>query len=174
MMSQTKDKVSQFPTQTSKAYRANSIPLPPGQPRNNSRHNTSLSENSSLQDSTDFNTLQPIDNDPSQVMEEIEKISTSLLDISLKGFTVFKRCLEYFAQLSEKMLQLIRTQNTRPLATTRIAISMLREKIEDFTNLLAQINTSPSYDENRQIETFVNDISKSCRDLYYESLYSNK
>ena len=106
-------------------------------------------------------------------MEEITKISTSLLDISLKGFTVFKRCLEYFAQLSEKMLQLIHTQNTRPLATTRIAISMLREKIEDFTNLLAQINTSPSRDKSRQIEAFVNDISKSCRDLYDE-LYSNK
>jgi len=123
-----------------------------------------------LQDFSDFNTLQPISDDPSHVMEKIAKISASLLDISLNGFTIFKRALEYFVQLSEKMLQLIQTQNTSHLATTR---STLKEKIEGFRNLLTQINSNPSHDNSCQIETFVNDISKSCRDLYNE-VYSNK
>jgi len=130
--------------------------------------NSSSSIGSSiLQDFSDVNTLQPISDDPSHVMEKIANISASLLDISLNGFTVFKRALEYFVQLSEKMLQ---AQNTSHLATTR---STLKEKIEGFRSLLTQINSNPSHDNSSQIETFVNDISKSCRDLYNE-VYSNK
>ena len=169
---------SKIPPQTSRVTpRKNTIPFPAGQPTRQTRPNTvavSSSIASSIsQDLTDFNTLKPISDDPSHVVEEIARISANLLDISLKGFTEFKRSLEYFAQLSEKMLQLIQAQNTNHLASTRIAIGILREKIEDFRNLLRQINSSLSCDYNSQIETFVNSISKSCRDLYGK-LYSKK
>ena len=163
-MSQNKDKISQIPPQTSR------VPLPPDQSRK-TKHNFAASSfgNSMLQDSTDFDTLQPISDNPSHIVEEIAIISANLLDISLKGFTEFKRSLEYFAQLSKKMLHFMQTQNTTHLAS----VSMLTEKIEDFRNLLTQIDSNPSHEYNSQIETFVNDISKSCRDLY-DKLYSSK
>jgi len=107
------------------------------------------------------------------IMDEIIRISTSLIDIALDSFSVCNRSLEHFAQLSEKMLQLVQTQNTSHLVSTRIAIGKLREKIGDFRNLLTQINSNPSFDYTSQLEVSVNGISKSCRDLYGK-LYANK
>ena len=173
-----RDRVPLVPSQTSRVIQKNSRPLPPGRPRQ-SRHgsveaSSSVGSNAS-HDSTDFSSsLQSISDNPSHIMEEITRISTNLIDIaSESSFTVFNRSLEHFAQLSEKMLEIVQTQNTSHLVSTRIAIGKLREKIGDFRNLLSQINSNPSCDYTGQLEVSVNGIAKSCRDLYGR-LYSNK
>jgi len=151
--------------------------LPTGQLRRSSRNSPVVASPSigsrTLRDVVDFNTVPPISDDPGHVMEEISRICLSLLDISLRGYTIFKRSLEYFAQLSEKMLQFIQTQNTGLSISTKNAIGRLREKIKDFRNLLTQVNCNPSLDYNSQTEIFVNDIYKTCRGLY-DKLYLNK
>ena len=173
---QNKERIPLVPSQTSRVTQKNSKPLPPGRPRQ-TRHgsieaSSSVGSNAS-HEATDFGSLQPISDDPSHIMDEIIRISTSLTDIASDSFSVFNRSLEHFAQLSEKMLQLVQTQNTSHLVSTRIAIGKLREKIGDFRNLLTQINSNPSFDYTSQLEVSVNGISKSCRDLYGK-LYANK
>jgi len=151
-----------------------SLPIPPAKPRKYSRNNSIAASppiaSSPLQDLIEFNMRQPISDNPSHVVEDISRISTCLLDISLKGFMFFKRSLEYFAQLSEKMLQLIQIQNTGHSVSMKIVVNKLRENIKHFRNLLMQINSSPSHDYNSQVEMLVSDISKSCCDLY-DKLY---
>jgi len=170
-----KERVPLVPSQTSRVTQKNSKPLPPGRPRQ-SRHGSvevTSSVGSNTSESTDFSSLQSISDDPNQIMDEITRISANLIDIASDSFSVFNRSLEHFAQLSEKMLQLVQTQNTSHLVSTRIAIGKLREKIGDFRNLLTQINSNPSFDYTTQLEVSVNGISKSCRDLYGK-LYANK
>jgi len=129
------------------------------------RSNTKMSHNSA-------DSLQPISDDPSQIMDEITRISTSLIDTVPESSSVFNRSLERFAQLSEKMLQLVQTQNTRGPVSTRIAISKLREKIGYFRNLVTKNYSNPSDDYTSLLEVSINGISKSCRDLYGK-MYAN-
>ena len=115
---------------------------------------------------TDFNSLQTISDDPDHVMLEITKVSDNLLEISFQGFSAFKRALEYFAQLSEKMLQLMQVKNTNHFASKKNCIGKLEDKIEKFKVILAQINSNLPYDLNSQVETSVKGITELCRDLH--------
>jgi len=91
---------------------------------------------------TDFSSLQTISDDPDHVMSEITKVSDNLLEISFQGFSAFKRALEYFVQLSEKMLQLMQVKNTNHFASKKNFIEILEDKIEKFKEILAQINSN--------------------------------
>ena len=86
--------------------------------------------------------MQPISDYPDHVMAQINRVSANLLDISLEGFSVFKTSLEYFVQLSEKMLQLIETQSSSHFPSTMIAILLLKEKNTDLKDLLEQISSN--------------------------------
>ena len=175
---QKKDNVSRVPSQTSGTIVKNSNPLPQVDP-NLTKHDSVVAPStirSSIymsQNSADLSSLEPISDNPSHIIDKITRISTNLNDIASESFSIFNRSLEYFAQLSEKMVQIIQTQNSSYSVSITIGIGKLREKIGDFRNLLTQIYSNPSYDYTSLLKVSVNDISKSCRDLFVK-MFSNK
>ena len=138
-------------------------PVPPGRPR---KHG-SIDKSSSTGSNTSF---EPVDgtgintNNPAQVMEEINRISTNLSDIASEGLPVFNRSLENFAELSEQMLTLLQGKDSS--VSTRLKVSQLRDKIGQYRGLMKQINLNPSRDYTSQLDSAVSEISKRCGDLY--------
>ena len=105
--------------------------------------------------------MPPISDDPDHVMAQINKVSANLLDVSLDGFSVFKTSLEYFVQLSEKMLQLIEAITSSHFPSTMIAIMLLKEKDTDlkdsYWNKIILIYIS--YDRNSELYKYEKDIT---------------
>ena len=138
-------------------------PAPPGRPR---KHG-SIDKSSSSGSNTSF---EPVDgtrintNDPAQVIEEINRISTNLSDIASEGLPVFNRSLENFAELSEQMLTLLQSKDSS--VGIRMKVSQLRDKIGQYRGLMTQINSNPSRDYTSQLDSAVSEISKKCGDLY--------
>ena len=141
-------------------------PTPPGRPRNMAKHG-SVDKSSSIGSTT---SSEPGDNngintgDPTQVIEEINRICSNLSDIASEGVTVFNRSLESFAELSEQMQSMLQSRDNS--VSTRVKVSQLRDKIGLYRGLLTQINSNPTHDYTTQLESAVSDISKRCSDLY--------
>ena len=136
-------------------------PAPPGRPRKTIDKSSSFGSNTSFEpvDDTGINT-----NDPAQVFEEINRISTNLNDIASEGLPVFNRSLEKFAELSEQMLTLLQSKDSS--VSVRMKVSQLRDKIGQYRGLMTQINSNPSRDYTSQLDSAVSEISKKCGDLY--------
>jgi len=116
--------------------------------------------------SKNFSTVQPISDDPDHVMAQINRVSANLLDISLEGFSAFKTSLEYFVQLSEKMLQLIKAQSSSHFSSTKIAITLFKQRIADLKDLLEQIDSNLSYDRNKELDKCVKGIADLCMRIH--------
>ena len=139
-------------------------PTPPGRPRmkkHGSVEKTSSVTSNTLSESIDTG-ADP--NDPAQLMEGINRISSNLIDIAAEGLPVFNRSLENFAQLSEQMLTL--TQAHGKSVIVKMRVSQLREKVSQFRSLMEQINSNPSCDYTSQLDSLVSEISRKFEDLY--------
>jgi len=141
-----------------------SRPVPPGRPRQ--KRHASIDTASSVGSTTSCESVDGgiSDDDPAQIIEEINRISGSLSDPASEGMSAFNRSLEHFAQLSEQMVTLIKSRGTSVLITMKV--SQLMDKIGQFRSLMTQISSNPSCDYTSQLESTVSDISKKCRELY--------
>ena len=148
--------------------RSATLPRIPKKPALDKLRQCRLNSNPIFDSSTsqELYSVQPISDDPDHVMAQINRVSASLFDFSLEGFSVHKRSLEYFLQLSEKMLQLMRALSISCLVSTRIALDKLTEKIADFRDLLEQIDSSLPYDCNFKLDEYVKSITASIRNLH--------